>query len=134
MIFTPGTAQVALSSPVTVQLMVESVTDLAAAPLTIKFDPKVLRLTSIRPGSLMSGDGAKINFAEEISNDTGEAAVVLNRTPGTGSVSGSGALLNLTFQAIGKGTATVSIADAELKNTQMLPIPIQSPAVTISVQ
>jgi general secretion pathway protein D len=123
-----------LSSPVTVQLMLENVTDLSAAPVRIKFDPKVLRLTSVRPGSLMSGDGSRVNFSENISNDTGDATVVLNRMPGTGSVSGSGALLNLTFQAVGRGNATVAVVDPGLKNTQLAPISVQSPSVNIVVQ
>jgi hypothetical protein len=126
--------QAALNSPVSVQLMLENVSDLSAAPVRIKYDPKVLKLTSIRPGSLMSGDGSKVNFTENTLSEAGEATVTLNRTPGTGSVSGSGALLNLTFQPVGKGTSTVSIIDAGLKNLQMQPIPVQNPSVNIQVQ
>jgi general secretion pathway protein D len=133
-VFTAATTQAKVNAPVGVQLMVEDVTDLFAAPLKIKYDPKVLRLTSIRPGSIMSGDGSKINFSENTQNDAGEATVVLNRTPGTGSVTGSGSLLNLTFQAVGKGNATVTVVDPELKNLQQQPITVQSPAVTIAVQ
>jgi general secretion pathway protein D len=134
LVFTAATTQAKVNAPVGVQLMVEDVTDLFAAPLKIKYDPKVLRLTSIRPGSIMSGDGSKINFSENTQNDAGEATVVLNRTPGTGSVTGSGSLLNLTFQAVGKGNATVTVVDPELKNLQQQPITVQSPAVTIAVQ
>ena len=49
-------------------------------------------------------------------------------------VTGSGSLLNLTFQAIGKGNATVSVVDPDLKNLQQQPIPVQGPTVTIAVQ
>jgi general secretion pathway protein D len=133
-VFTPVTAQARVNSPVGIQLMVENVTDLFAAPMKIKFDPKVLRLTSIRPGSVMSGDGSKINFSENTVNEAGEAVVVLNRTPGTGSVTGSGSLLNLTFQAIGKGNTTVSVVDPELKNLQQQPIAVQGPTVKVAVQ
>ena len=134
LLFNPSAVQTQLSSAVTVQLSVENVQDLFAAPVKIQFDPKVLRLTSVRPGSLLSGDGQKINFSENTLNDVGEASVVLNRVQGTGSVSGSGALLNLTFQAVGKGNATVSVVDAGLKNSQLLPIAVPSPSVNIVVQ
>jgi len=40
----------------------------------IKFDPKVLRLANIRQGTLLTGDGQKVNFSENTLNDTGEAA------------------------------------------------------------
>jgi general secretion pathway protein D len=134
MTFTPPAVQTALGSAVTVQLNLDNVQDLFAAPVRIRFDPKVLRLTSIRAGSLLSGDGAKINFSENTQNDVGEANVVLNRLQGSGSVSGSGVLLNLTFQAIGKGSSTVSVVDAALRNMQLLPIPVQQPSINITVQ
>jgi hypothetical protein len=114
--------------------MVENVADLFSAPVRIQFDPKVLRLTSIKPGTLMSGDGSKINFSENTLNDAGEATITLNRTPGSGSVSGSGVLLNFVFQAIGRGSAAVSVVDAGLKNPQLAPIAVQNPATTITVQ
>ena len=63
LIFTPATAQAQLNSPIGIQLMLENVTDLFSAPVKIKFDPKVLRLTSIRPGAVMSGDGRRSTSA-----------------------------------------------------------------------
>jgi general secretion pathway protein D len=124
LIFTPPTGPAQVGSPINVQLMVENVADLFSAPVRIQFDPKVLRLTSIKPGTLMSGDGSKINFSENTLNDTGEATITLNRAPGSPSVSGSGVLLNFVFQAVGRG----------LKNPQLAPIAVQNPAVTITVQ
>jgi general secretion pathway protein D len=133
-VLTPAAAQAQVGSSVTVQLMLENVTDVSAAPLRIKFDPKILRLASVRPGSLMSGDGSRVNFTENTLNDAGEASVTLNRMPGSGGVSGSGALLTLTFQAVGRGTASVSVIDPGLKNTQMAPINVQAPSANIVVQ
>ena len=72
LIFNPAIATMQLNSPVTVQLMLENVNDLYTAPMKLKFDPKILRLTSIKPGPLMAGDGQKINFTENTLNDTGK--------------------------------------------------------------
>lgn len=134
MIFNPATATVQLNAPAPVQLVLENVTELYTAPMKVKFDPKVLRLTSIRPGPLMSVDGQKINFTENTMNDIGEATVTLNRLPGTGGVAGTGAILELTFQAIGRGTSPVAITDAEVKNLQLQAIPVTPPSMTIAVQ
>jgi hypothetical protein len=100
----------------------------------LKFDPKVLRLTSIKPGPLMSADGQRANFTESTMNDTGDATITLNRIPGTGGVSGSGPILDLTFQAIGKGASPVTITDAGVKNLQLQPIAVSAPSMTITVQ
>lgn len=132
--FNPPAVETQLSSAVTVNLQLENVTDLFTAPLRLKFDPKVLRLTSIRPGSLMTGDGEKVNFGENTLNDTGEATITLNRIPGTGGVSGSGTLVTLTFQAVGKGSAVVSVVDAGLRNMQLSPITAPAPSLNVVVQ
>jgi general secretion pathway protein D len=134
LIFNPATATVQLNAPVQVQLVLENVNELNAAPVKLKFDPKVLRLTSVQPGPLMSADGQKINFSESTMNDTGDATVTLNRLPGTGAVKGTGAILNLTFQSIGRGTSPVAVTDAGVKDAQMQPIPVSAPSMTIIVQ
>ncbi len=132
--FNPGTMQTPLSSAVTVSLIAENVQDLFTAPVKINFDPKVLRLTSIKPGSLLTGDGQKINFSENTLNDTGEASVTLNRMPGSSGVTGSGSLLVFTFQAVGKGTASVAVTDASLKDAKLQPLTLVPPSVSIVVQ
>jgi general secretion pathway protein D len=134
LIFNPPVANVTVNSTVEVQLVLENVTDLYTAPVKLKFDPKVLRLTSIKPGPLLSADGQQVNFTESTMNDTGDATVTLNRIPGTGGVTGSGPVLTLTFQAIGRGTSPISVSDAGVKNLQLQPIPVSSPAMNITVQ
>lgn len=134
LIFNPGSATVQLNAPVSVQLVLENVTDLYSTPIKLAFDPKILRLTGIRPGPLMSADGKDVNFTENTLNDTGEATITLNRLPGSGGVAGSGAILNLTFEAIGRGTSTVSVSEAQIKNVQQQPITVTVPSVAIAVQ
>ncbi|HYO81429.1 MAG TPA: cohesin domain-containing protein [Bryobacteraceae bacterium] len=134
LLFGQVTAPVQPGAAVPVTLRLENVTDLFSAPLRIRFDPKVLRLTGVSPGPLMTGDGQKINFNEQTLNDTGEAIITLNRLPGAGGVTGSGILVNLNFQALAAGTATVSVVNPDLKNLQMQSIAVPSPAATITVQ
>jgi hypothetical protein len=49
-------------------------------------------------------------------------------------VNGNGPLLQYTFTAVGKGTTTVSITQAELKNSVQQPIAVTSPQVSVTVQ
>jgi general secretion pathway protein D len=132
--FNVPSAQTQLNSPVTISLQLENVNDLLTAPLKIRFDPKVLRLNSIQPGALLSGDGQKINFTENTLNDIGEATVNIGRIPGSGGVSGSGVLLTLTFQPVARGASTVSVVDSSFRNLQMQPITVTEPTVNIVVQ
>jgi general secretion pathway protein D len=132
--FNPEVVQTQLGGIGTVALQVENATDLAAAPMKLKFDPKVLKLTAVRQGNLLGGDGQKVNFSENTLNDSGDTTITLNRLPGTGGINGSGALVTLTFQTVGRGTSTVSLTDIGLKNSQMQPINAAIPSLTVTVQ
>jgi general secretion pathway protein D len=132
--FVPPAAEVRLSGALNATLQAENVTDLFAAPMRIKFDPKLLRLVSVKPGTLMSGDGQNVNFSENTLNDVGEATITLNRLPGSTGVSGSGSLLVLSFQAVGQGATTVQVTDLNMRNSQLQPIAAPAPAINITVR
>ena len=132
--FSPSPMQVALSAPVVVTLQGDSLTDLAAAPLKIKWDPKILRLNQATPGSLL-GQDANVNPPTlDIRNDAGEASIEMSRLASAGGVSGSGPVLQLTFMAIGKGSTTIAVTEANLKNSKQEAIAVAPPSVTVTVQ
>lgn len=132
--FNPASVTLAPGASFTVTMMVENVTDLFASPMRLKWDPKILRLTAIRQGPLLTSDGKQVSFSENTLNDAGEASITLNRLPGSGGVNGSGGLVILTFQAAGKGVAEVGAPDLQLNNSQMQPIAASAPVLKISVQ
>jgi general secretion pathway protein D len=132
--FNPAKVQAQLRSPVTIVLQAQNMTDLASVPVKVRWDPKVLRLEMISPGALLTQDGKIIAPSLDIRNDTGDASIDVNRVAGAGGVSGTGPLLQLNFTAVGKGTTTVSVTDAPLKNSSQLPIMVQAPSVSVVVQ
>jgi hypothetical protein len=73
-------------------------------------------------------------FTRNILNDRGEASVNLMRPPGSGGVSGSGSLVTLTFQVVGRGIATVSAPGVALRDSQSQTILTASPQATIQVK
>lgn len=127
-------AKAALSGNVTVTLAVENVTDLFGAPLRIGYDPKILRLNEVVRGGLLAGDGQQPIFSRNIRNDAGEATVVLNRLPGSPGVSGSGTLVTLMFQAVGKGETEVRLTEVTLRDSQMQPMTVSAPTVAVTVE
>ena len=132
--FNPTTVQAAVSAPINVSLQVDNASDLFAAPVKVKYDPKILKLTGVRQGGLLTAGGQQVNFSENTENEKGESAITLNRLPGTAGASGSGTLLTFTFQAVGRGTTTVSVPDPALKNSQMQSIDASAPSLTVVVQ
>jgi hypothetical protein len=132
--FSPTPIQVALSAPVVVSLQADNVTDLGGAPVKIKWDPKILRLNQAAPGSLLGQAGSVDAPTLDIRNDAGEATIEMSRRAGTGGVSGSGPILQLTFMAIGKGSTTITVTEVNLKDSKQQPISVAAPTVTVTVQ
>lgn len=132
--FNPNSVRAPLSSAVSLTLQVDNVVDLFSAPVRLHFDPKILRVVGVQPGALLSADGQKVTFSENTQNDVGEVAIIQNRVPGAGGISGSGALLTITFQAVGRGESTVAVTELGLKDSQLRPINTPPPAANITVQ
>jgi general secretion pathway protein D len=130
----PSAPEARVGQNFTVTVQVDNATDLFGAPMHIQFDNRTLRLNDISVGSLMSGDGQMPIFSRNILNDRGEAAVILNRLPGSPGISGSGVLLNLSFQAVAAGASTLRLNDSTLRNSRMEPISAAVPSVNLTVR
>jgi hypothetical protein len=58
----------------------------------------------------------------------------LARLPASPGVSGSGVLVNLNFQATGRGLANVTIPNLAIMNSQMQPIVSGTPQLVVNVR
>jgi len=132
--FQPEGVETRTGSPVVLTLHVANTTDLFFAPIKIKYDPKLLKLNASTAGAFLSGDGQRVTFTENALNEVGEATVNLNRLPGAGGLSGSGALVSFTFMAVGKGSANVQVIESNFKNSQMQPISAPGPQVQVEIR
>jgi general secretion pathway protein D len=123
-----------VSSNLSVTVTLEGAADAASAPLQIQFDPKVLRLNDVVRGPLFSSDGQQAIFTKNILNDSGTAAVQLSRFPGSPGVTGDGTLVTLNFQAVGKGTTSITLPNVNVKNTQGATIAAGTPQASVTVK
>ena len=84
--FNPATMSVTQGSAVSVSLEIDGGTDVAAAPMQIRFDPKILQLSAVTPGDFLSSDGQQPIFAKNVMNESGQASIQLSRLPGSAGV------------------------------------------------
>jgi general secretion pathway protein D len=131
--FSPGTITAKVSGAVNVTLNLEAAKNLFTAPVRIKWDPKVLRLNDATRGTLLGAADQSV-FQRNIRNDEGEVQVVYSRVSGASGVTGSGPVVNLSFQAIAAGTAEVRIVDAGLRDMQMQPLTVSTPPLQVKVE
>jgi len=114
LVLTPADGPHFLSAPVLVTVNLESAEDLSKAPLKLEYDRQLLKLISVSSAGLMGADGQK----ENLQIDLGKGDIDLTRPPGAVGISGSGALLKLTFISLAKGDAMLRISEARLENSK----------------
>ena len=120
--------------PYTIPVSVTQVSDLTAVSLTITYDPKIIKATSVSPGTFMQQGGVQPTFQPKIDEVNGRIDIVINRSGNSPGASGTGLLAGLVFQAVGAGQAKISLAGTAF-NPKGEPIPIQLPAgVTVTVK
>lgn len=112
--FLPDNVDTQLSSAVTVTVYAENISDLVQAAAHLQFDPRILRINNIVAGDLPQKNGAQLQPAKNILNDSGMADVSISRGPNDGGVSGSGGLFSIVFQAVGRGNTSVSMSNVAL--------------------
>jgi general secretion pathway protein D len=133
-IFQPPQLDATLSSTFSVAVAVAGAEDAAGAPMQIQFDPKILRLNDITLGDLMTQGGQEPVLTKNILNDAGAATVQLARPAGSAGASGDGVLVNLNFQAVGRGTTGVTIPNLTVFNSQGQPALNGSPQLTVNIK
>lgn len=116
-------------STVEVVVQMSGAADLAAAPMKVRYDNKLLKLIEVSKGDLLGGQD-EVNF----SRDLEAGSVRLNRLPGAGGVNGSGALVTLKFMALGKGATTISLDEIQLENSKREAIRAVKPELSLTIQ
>lgn len=134
LMFNPAAVQAALGGPVVVTFEAANVTDVVSVPIKLRWDPKILRLNQVTPAALLVRDGNVNPPSLDIRNDSGEATIEITRAAGAPGVSGSGALMQFTFNAIGKGSTTIAVTEVNLKNSKQEPIAASGPSAVVNVQ
>lgn len=130
----PVSVQAQLGAPVVISLQANNISDLAAVPVKLKWDPKVLSLNRVTPAALLTKDGQVNPATLDIRNDAGEATVEISRTAGAPGVSGTGPVMQFTFSAVGKGPSAITVTEVHLRNSKQQPIAATAPSAAVNVQ
>ena len=105
---------VAPNSDFTVKIDISQVNSLDAANYQISFDPAVLRLDSVTPGTI----GAASIPVDVVNQTSPGHFIIVQNVPGTSGISGSGTLAVLHFHVIGQigNISTILISDVTLSS------------------
>jgi hypothetical protein len=110
---------------------VDGAKDVTGAPIQIQFDPKAVSLTDVTRGSFWGSGNEEPTLTKNVLNDT--ATIRVQRKEGSAGVSGSGALINLTFKTLAPGATIIRASSVTLQTFNGPPVS-GSAQVTVNVK
>jgi hypothetical protein len=127
----PGTTFRINGGPYTVPISVTNVSRLSSVSLTVTFDPSLFRVRAVQEGSFMRSGGTNATFTQQVSPGRLDLAIV--RVGDQTGASGTGLLAVLLIDAIGQGSASLTVNGAAT-GPGGTPMALQFRPVTIAVE
>ena len=131
--FDPPTLDQAVGATFTVNVNLAGGQNVYAVPLQVMYNPRVLQVLNVSNGPLLSKDGQTVALVNRDDSLAGILQLTASRPPGSGGISGDGAVFTLTFQARAPGQATLSINRAMVKNAAMQNVPASGSQAIVTV-
>lgn len=100
-----------------------------------RFNPDLVRLVDVQGGGFLSSDGTSVALAERLENSLGRAVISMTRPPDSAGISGSGVLMNLSFEAVGRGDGAISFGpNSVLRDSGQAAIPTSLASTEVTIQ
>ena len=113
---------------------IDNAADAFSVSPQVVYDPRAVRLVRIAKGEFLGSDGQPVAVVERTEQDSGTTAVTLSRPPGAGSLSGSGELAVLTFEAIQAGPTALGIFPAGILTPSRQDVPVRGTQAVLTIQ
>jgi hypothetical protein len=127
----PGTAFRVGAGPYTVPISITNVSRLSTITVTLTFDPALLRVRAVNEGSFMRSGGASASFNQQVS--PGRIDITITRSADSTGATGTGLLAAVLLDAVGPGSATLSISGTGT-GPGGTPMGLQFRPVTVTIQ
>jgi hypothetical protein len=108
---TPSSQTVTQGSQATIDVVVEGVTDLLGANITLNFDATKLQYVSSATGSFFSSAFIMPTTPDNINGSVTLALITLAETP-----SGTGTIITVIFNTIASGSANITFGTTDLRD------------------
>ena len=129
----PGAPLMVAAQPATVPISVFGASRLSTVTLSLRFDPKVLRVRLVQEGTFLSSGGGTVTFAQQVDTTGGRIDLTLTRTSDTTGVSGDGVLASVVFDAVGSGVSPLAMGGV-VTGPGGVPVPVSFGNAAITVR
>ena len=133
-LFDPPTITQAKGSTFTVNVMLSGGQNVYSVPVQITYDPNQLQVVNISNGGFLSQDGQAVALVHRDDPTSGTLQITASRPPGSGGVSGQGAVITLTLMAKGSGQSALTITRGGARDPAMQPIAMNGAQAAVTIQ
>ncbi len=110
--FDPATLEGVVGNPFGANLVLDHATSAYALSLQLNYDARMLEVESVVNGGFLSSDGQPAAVVHRDDPATGTTQITVSRPPGAVGLSGTGALVTVTFRAKAAGATTLTVGRA----------------------
>jgi general secretion pathway protein D len=133
-LFDPPTLSQAKGSTFTVNVMLSGGQNVYSVPVQLNYDPNQLKVVDVSNGGFLSQDGQAVALVHRDDDKTGTLQITATRPPGSGGVSGQGAVVTLTFMAKEPGQSALTITRGGARDPAMQPLAMSGAQAAITIQ
>jgi general secretion pathway protein D len=132
-LFDPGQITVKKGNTFVVNLLMSGAQNVASVPVQMNYDPSKLQLVNVSNGGFLSQDGQAVALVKR-EDPAGTLQITAARPPGSGGVSGQGAVLTLTFEAKAEGQTPLTITRGGARDPGLQAITVNGAQASVTVQ
>ncbi|MGB9071508.1 MAG: cohesin domain-containing protein [Terriglobales bacterium] len=133
-LFDPPALVEAKGATFTVNVVLSGGQNVYSVPLQLNYDPNQLQVVNVSNGGFLSQDGQAVALVHRDDASTGTLQITSTRPPGSGGVSGQGAVVTLTFQAKAAGQSALTITRGGARDPAMQPITMSGAQAAVTIQ
>ena len=133
-IFDPPAISQQTGATFAVNVLLTGAQNVYSVPLQVSYNPKILQVVNISNGGFLSQDGQAVALVHRDDDQSGALQITATRPPGSGGVSGQGAVVTLTFLAKASGQSQLTISKGGARDPAMQALPVSGGVATVSVQ
>ncbi|HZC23934.1 MAG TPA: cohesin domain-containing protein, partial [Candidatus Binatia bacterium] len=133
-LFDPPTVQAVKGNTFMVNLLISGAQNVYSVPVQVNYDPKMLQLVNVSNGGFLSQDGQAVALVHREDEAIGQSQITATRPPGSGGVSGQGAVITMTFEAKASGQTPLTITRGGARDPGLQAITVNGAQASVTVQ
>ena len=133
-LFDPGQITATKGSTFVVNLLLSGAQNVYSVPVQMNYDPAKLQLVNVSNGGFLSQDGQAVALVHREDETTGTLQITATRPPGSGGVSGQGAVVTMTFMAKASGQTPLTITRGGARDPGQQAITVNGAQASVTVQ